>query len=276
MTAMPSHTRIPPANLAQEMSGGPALAASFNRAAQTYGERPGVQAAMAGWLSEWLPPAHSGRVLEVGAGTGLFTGTLFPWNGPVTASDLSPEMCRVGRTCVPQAKWIQMDAGHPTGGPWEWILSCSMLQWVADPSGVFTAWRDCLAPGGRALGGVLAAGSLAEWNALAGDASPLAWRSPEEWRSHLSGAGFRLLRDQAEKRVFRYPSAIALLRSLHDVGGAPHRRYAAGRLRRHLRDYDERFRSPGGVGASWMFYRFEVDLGEPPGEIHATLPSKSH
>jgi SAM-dependent methyltransferase len=150
---------------------------------------------------------------------------------------------------------MPMEAEHPS------IISSSMLQWVADPAQVFAAWRKCLAPGGRVLGGVLAAGSLAEWNALAGEASPLAWRTREEWRLHLSGAGFRILRDESQERVFRYPSALALLRSLHDVGAAPHRRYAAGRLRRHLRDYDERFRSPGGVTASWSFYRFEADLG---------------
>ncbi len=259
---MSLHTKVAPAKSPKGAARSPALAASFSRASRTYGARSGVQAAMAEWLSEWLPPVRSGPVLEIGAGTGLFTRKLFPWNGPVTASDLSPEMCRVGRAGVPQAEWTQMEAEHPSGGPWKWIFSSSMLQWAADPSVIFTAWRNCLAPAGRVLGGVLAAGSLVEWNALAGDASPLVWRTPEEWRSHLSAAGFRLLRDHAEKRMFRYPSALALLRSLHDVGGAPHRRYAAGRLRRHLRDYDERFRSQGGVGASWMFYRFEADLGE--------------
>ncbi len=263
---MPSPAKSAPAMSALGAGRQPAVAASFSRASRTYGARSGVQAAMAEWLSGWLPPVRSGSALEIGAGTGLFTRRLFPWNGSVTASDLSPEMCRVGRAGVPEANWIQMEAEHPSGGPWDWIFSSSMLQWAADPAEVFMAWRNRLAPGGRVLCGVLAAGSLAEWNALAGEASPLVWRTQEEWRSHLSGAGLRLLRDQCEKRVFRYPSALALLRSLHDVGGAPHRRYAAGRLRRHLRDYDERFRSPDGVTASWSFYRFEAGLGpgRPP------------
>jgi SAM-dependent methyltransferase len=215
---------------------------------------------MAEWLSEWLPSARSGRALEIGAGTGLFTKHLFPWSGSVTASDLSPEMCRVGRIAVPEADWIMMAAERPAAGPWDWIFSSSMLQWASDPAEIFSAWRECLAPGGRAMGGVFVAGSLAEWNALAGDASPLVWRTPEEWRSYLAGAGFRLLREQCEKRVFHYRSALALLRSVHDIGGAPHRRFAAGRLRQHLREYDARFRSPDGVSASWMFYRFEADL----------------
>src|SRR5208283_1000383 len=58
-----------------------AVAASFGRASRTYGTRSGVQAAMAGWLSEWLPANRFGRVLEIGAGTGLFTRHLFPWDG---------------------------------------------------------------------------------------------------------------------------------------------------------------------------------------------------
>jgi SAM-dependent methyltransferase len=169
-------------------------------------------------------------------------------------------MCRVGRASVPEANWIAMEAERPAAGPWDWIFSSSMLQWASNPAGVFSAWRDCLAPGGRVLAGVFAAGSLAEWYAMAGDTSPVAWRAPKEWRENLANAGFRLLRDQYESRVFRYPSALSLLRSLHDVGGAPHRRFAAGRLRRHLRDYDARFGGPGGVTASWSFYRFEADL----------------
>jgi len=239
-----------------------AVAASFSRASGTYGERSRVQAAMAEWLSEWLPPIRTGRALEIGAGTGLFTRRLLPWNGPLTASDISPEMCRIGRSRVPEAGWIPMEAEHPADGPWDWILSSSMLQWAADPAEVFSAWRRGLAWGGRVLAGVFAAGSLAEWNALAGDSSPLVWRTPDQWRSHVCGAGFRMLRDQCEKRVFHYPSALALLRSLHDVGGAPHRRYAAGRLRQHLRDYDAKFRSSDGVTASWSFYRFEADTGQ--------------
>ena len=235
------------------------LAANFSKASRTYAARSGVQAEMAEWLSEWLPRIRSGQALEIGAGTGLFTRHLIPWAGTVTASDLSPEMCRVGRASVPEANWTPMEAELPAAGPWDWIFSSSMLQWAANPANVFSAWRDCLAPGGRVLAGVFAAGSLAEWNATAGDTSPVAWLAPQEWRANLANAGFRLLRDQCEMRVLRYPSALSLLRSLHDVGGAPHRRFAAGRLRRHLRDYDASFRCPGGVTASWSFYRFEAE-----------------
>jgi len=163
-----------------------------------------------------------------------------------------------------------MEAERPQGGPWDWIFSSSMLQWASDPAEVFSAWRSCLAPSGRVLGGVFAAGSLAEWNKLAGDTSPIVWRAPQEWRAHLAESDFQLLRDQCVKRVFRYRSALSLLRSLHDVGGAPHRRYAAGRLRRHIRDYDAKFRCPDGVTASWTFYRFEAKKGSG---CHYSIPA---
>jgi SAM-dependent methyltransferase len=254
------------------------LAASFGRASRTYGAGAGVQEAMSEWLSEWLPADRSGAALEIGAGTGLFTRRLVPWTGPLTASDLSEEMCAVGRTLVPQARWATMEAEKPIGGPWDWIFSCSMLQWAADPEKVFSSWRKSLSPrgraprdacaqglgaadlaqGGRVLAGVFAAGSLAEWNALAGEAIPLRWKTPQEWRAHIESAGLRVVREDSVCRVFSYPSALALLRSVHDVGGAPHRRYSAGKLRRHLRDYEARHRTVRGVNASWVFYRFEA------------------
>jgi SAM-dependent methyltransferase len=236
------------------------ILASFERAAANYLTHNAVQEEMAGWLAKWLPKDRVGRALELGAGPGTFTRHLVPWTGELTASDISPAMCAAGRSVLPGVQWRVMDAAAPGRGPWDWIFSSSVLQWAGDPASVIGAWRDRLAPGGRVLGGLFAEGSLAEWGAVAADASPLAWRSVEQWRSHLLGAGLSVIRDESLARVRVHPSAHAFLRSLHGIGAAPSRRFSAGRLRRILADYEARHGTPEGVRATWVFYRFEAAL----------------
>jgi SAM-dependent methyltransferase len=236
-----------------------ALVDSFGRAASDYGRHAFVQTAMAAWLAEWLPTDRRGQALEMGAGTGGFTRHLLPWRGRLVASDLAPAMWAVGRTAFPQIEWREMAAETPDRGPWDWIFSSAMLQWVAQPGGLFAAWNDRLAPGGRVLGGLFVADSLPELNNLLGDESPIEWRTVDHWRRYLEEGGFRIVRDSSVPRTFFYPSAIALLRSVHGVGAAPVRRIAPGRLRRLLQDYEKRHAVVGGVSATWTFYRFEAE-----------------
>jgi malonyl-CoA O-methyltransferase len=232
--------------------------ASFERGAPNYLAHAEVQEAMADWLAEWLPRPRRGRALEVGAGPGVLTRRLLPWAGGLVATDASAAMCRAGRKAWPDANWRTMLAEKPLPGPWDWILSSSMLQWAESPVEVFSAWHARLAPEGRVLGGLFVAGSLPEWGEVAGKWSPLRWRSREEWREALAAAGLRLLRDETETRSFRYPSARDFLRSLHAVGAAPRRRVGPGTLRRLLSQYETRHGRSGSVGARWIFYRFEA------------------
>ncbi len=232
---------------------------SFDRAAPVYHEHARVQAALAGWLSEWLPANPEGRALEAGAGTGLFTQKILDWPGGVTATDISTGMCTAGRVALPQVDWRVMAAEEPLPGPWNWIFSCGMLQWVRNPEQVFAAWRASLAPGGRVLAGLFAAESLPELRKVSGGCDPLVWRTPTEWRANLARAGLHLVRDDTERRVFDYSSAREFLRTLHGVGAAPLRRYTPGQLRRLLRDYERQFGGVEGVSATWTFYRFEVE-----------------
>jgi trans-aconitate methyltransferase len=236
------------------------VVASFGRKAPTYVAHAGVQEELAEWLAEWLPKPREGRALEMGAGPGVFTRHLLPWKGTLWATDGSRTMCAAGRAALPSATWRTMAAERPIAGPWDWIFSSSMLQWAEDPAAVLAAWRSRLAPHGRVLAGFFVAGSLEEWSRLAGEA-PLRWRTPEEWRTLLEASGLRLVRDDAKRRILYHPSAAALLRSLHGTGAAPFRRLPAARLRRLLREYDERHRTTEGVPASWSLYRFEVKSG---------------
>jgi malonyl-CoA O-methyltransferase len=232
---------------------------SFSRAARTYHQHARVQAALAAWLAEWLPTARSGPVLEIGAGTGGFTRYLADWPGGVTATDVSSKMCALGRVAIPAADWQVMTAEKPLQGPWKGIFSNAMLQWADEPTKVFSAWRTQLAPDGRILAGLFTAGSLQEWQTVAGEEGPVTWRTADDWRVALAQSGLRVVRDAEEQRRFTHPTARDFLRSLHGVGAAPRRRFGPGALRRLLRDYEARFTGlDDNVRTTWVFYRFEA------------------
>jgi SAM-dependent methyltransferase len=234
------------------------VTASFSRAAAKYRGYARVQKAMADWLSDWVPEDRSGRAIEVGAGPGVFTDRLLPWTGMFVATDSSSAMCEVGRQALPGLDWRTMSAERLDGGPWDWIFSSSMLQWLREPAEVFAHWRGQLADRGRVVGGLFAAGSLEELHPLIGDLTPIAWRSASEWARAARQGGLRIVREDTERRVFWHDSANDFLRSLHGVGAAPTRHLSTGALRRLLREYEAKFGGEKGVRASWMFYRFEA------------------
>jgi malonyl-CoA O-methyltransferase len=233
-----------------------AVCDSFGRAAASYEAFAPVQTAMADWLAEWMPADRRGSALEVGAGTGLFTVRAQPWTGPYVASDASAGMVALGRAQVPGVEWRELSAAGVGPGGWDWILSASMLQWAEDPLALLRAWREALVPGGRVLAGFYVADTLPELRELfATGREPLAWRGASAWRESFAAAGFEVLRDEAEARVFSYASARALLRSLHATGAAPHRLVAPSTLLAWLRARgDVPFR------ATWTFYRVEMEM----------------
>lgn len=236
-----------------------AVEKSFSRAASNYRSHAKAQAALGDWLEEWLPVERTGRVVEIGAGTGLFTERISDWPGGITATDISPAMCAAGGELLPQVDWQVMAAERPLAGPWAWIISSGMLQWLQAPDEVFATWRNCLVPGGRILAGLFAAESLPELRAVSGGCDPLVWRTPEVWRRSLMHAGLRIVRDDVMTQRIIYGSARGFLRTLHGVGAAPVRRFSVSRMRRLLQDYDAQFTEDGGVRATWTFYRFEAE-----------------
>jgi len=188
---------------------------------------------------------------------------------PTVEVDVRLASGHLGRAAVPSVSWRLMEAGHPLPGPWDWIVSSAMLQWAGNPAEVFSAWRKVLAPNGRIVAGLFLAGSLLEWRTLAGEDAPLTWRTAAEWRAGLVRAGLRIARDETVTKVFKYPSALNFLRSLHGVGAAPERRYTSVVLRRKLSEYGAKFGAGenGEVQASWVFHRFEADLAALPSGV---------
>ncbi|HEY3754510.1 MAG TPA: methyltransferase [Opitutaceae bacterium] len=254
------------------------LEASFGRAADRYLKHAEVQRDLAKWLSAWLPNFRQGAALELGAGPGVLTEFILPWNGAYVATDLSTAMCTAGRGRFPSIAWHRAAAEHPPAGPWDWIFTSSMLQWVQDPVAVLDACRKVAAPGGRLLAGLFVAPTLPEWDAVVppGDrlrSRPLYWRTESEWLAAAEQAGWRLLRIESQSRTFIYPSARAFLRSLHASGAAPHRAIPGPKLRQVLQAYDTRFRSPNVAGVADPG---TCDPISPLPQAKANAPSPAH
>ncbi len=234
-----------------------AVAENFGRAADDYDVHAPVQRAMAEWLAGWLPEQRHGVALEVGAGTGLFTACAQPWAGGYVATDASAAMVARGRARGLDVDWRELAAENIGSGPWDWILSSSVLQWAEEPAAVLRGWRLGLSAQGRVLAGFYVADTLPELHELVGDRGPVAWRTSWAWRDAFREAGLRVLRDDVARRTFAYGSARGLLRSLHGVGAAPRRLVPPARLLGWLRA-----RGDEPMTATWTFYRCEAEPAE--------------
>jgi malonyl-CoA O-methyltransferase len=231
---------------------------SFDQAVHTYESHGFIQREMAAWLAEWLPARREGTAVEAGAGTGFFTQHLLPWNGRFIATDASPSMVALGSARWPQTDWRVAEAADLPSVSTNWILSSSFLQWARDPVSLLRDWKERLAPGGRILTGLFVAPTLPELDQVLPGSAPLQWRTPAQWKEIVIQADLHPLRTEEARRLFVFPSALELLRTLHRTGAAPVRRTSAASLRHAIREYDRRFSCPGGVCSTWTFYRVEA------------------
>ena len=234
------------------------LVASFNKAAKDYMSYAQIQRTAAQKLSTFIPTDRRGRVLELAAGSGLFTAYLIPWEGEVLATDFSDNMVNEGIKNTPHVSWETMDLRYPVHGPWDYIFSSSALQWVDNPVDVFKAWKSVLAPEGRILGSLFASGTLFEWTHVSKGIAPLEWRSEATWEASINKAGFKLVRVESEKVTTYFPSALDLLKVLRHMGATPHILTDASKLRTWLKAYDLAYKTNLGVSCTWVLYRFEA------------------
>lgn len=231
----------------------------FDRRASIYEEHAPVQREAAAWLAEWLPETIGGPVLEVGAGTGLFTRHLAGRTGQLWASDISPRMVQAGRTTVPAAQWSVADATNPPAGPgYRWVFSCSLIQWLPDPASAFQAWHRMTVPGARLVSGWFVRGTLAGLFEACPEAAPFTWRGPAEWHDLLQKNGWETERSESRTYTRQHLHSTAMLRAVQNAGAVIPHRLGAGRLRQALRQYDREHRGENGVTANFEFLRLEA------------------
>lgn len=219
----------------------------------------------------------SGRILDLGCGTGWFTRKLAGL-GPdasVIGMDLSPGMIAHAKTnSAADIRWIVADAeAIPLPNQsCDLVFSNLMIQWCADPARVLRECRRVLKPGGRLAVSTLLEGTLRELDQ--------AWQQADPGRNHINRfepeAAFREIASRAlsgaevETRNLRLPytSPLALTAELKQLGAGykdtDRRRTltAPGRLRAMCQHYPKHESSPAepesGVMASyeaaWVYW----------------------
>lgn len=234
----------------------------FDTKAATYEAHAHIQRDLAAWLAEWLEPVlpEDSRILEVGAGTGLFTRELIGL-GKVEALERSQAMIDEGRAFLPFVNWHSGDAFTLPVACCDRLYSSALLQWTTNPALTAQNWFAALKPGGRMLHGLFVAPTLPELSALADIAPPVCWQNSETWLTAFKNAGFKILGWEESRRTQSHRSAQVLLRELHDTGVTPARaRLSVTQLRHLLRCYDRLYtNTQGGVRSTWSLMRFEAE-----------------
>ncbi len=239
------------------------IARDFGAASKTYDPAARLQRYMGQVMVDQLQEqshflearAGSGcQVLDLGCGTGWFTGQLaglFGGEGSVvTGADLSPGMLDYARAAgVPGIRWLAADAeALPLeDDSMDVVFSNLMIQWCSHPAAVLAECRRVLRPGGQLFISTLLDGTLDELRS--------AWHRADPGHEHVnrfeSEASFRrqaldvlpFPRISTESIALDYPSPLALLTELKAIGagfkGSSRRRNATapGRLRAMCHHY---------------------------------------
>ncbi len=238
-----------------------AIARDFGAASKTYNPAARLQRymgqVMVGQILEQdcLPEAGAGcQVLDLGCGTGWFTGQLAEmFGGPessVTGVDLSPGMLDYARAAgAAGIRWLVADAESLPleDNSLDVVFSNLMIQWCIDSTGVLAECRRVLRPGGRLFISTLLDGTLDELRN--------AWYRADPEHEHVNRfEGEAAFRSQAlevlpapriatEAIALDYSSPLALLAELKAIGagfkGSSRRRHATapGRLRAMCHHY---------------------------------------
>ena len=232
----------------------------FNLKAQSYDVHAVVQAALAEWGSEWiktLPPES--RIMELGAGTGVFTQHLIPWFTRIEASDRAENMVLIGRRKFPVVHWSLQNAWALNAvSRWDCLCSSGLLQWASDVMPTLENWRCALKSGGRVYANIFVKGTLNELYSLYPEAAPLQFQAAEWWVNAFKTAGFTSVRYAVWKRRFFYPTPVAFFRSLHDTGAFAPRKTPFSVMKKVLEAYSRQFSAFGKCYATWNFMRIEA------------------
>lgn len=255
------------------------VARHFSRAAESYERGSTLHHHVAARLTTLMPEpvaVGSGRVLELGCGTGVLTARLrqrFPVAN-LYAIDISEGMVRYLKSAYVSDERLCCAVGDArtlaVQQPFDLVVSSSALHWATPVVSVMRNVARLLKPGGRFVAAMMAGDTLRELHALRRTIAPRKIPAgrlagvPEILNGlHESGL---LLEGRSEEVVrARYRSGDEFLRTIHAqglTGGAVSRAaqpLSRSELTELVKAYDLAYRDlDGGVYASFEVLYFEA------------------
>lgn len=233
----------------------------FDRAGGSYETAAVVQRRVAEGLAGLCPERLTGRVLEIGCGSGLLTRLLAPRlaaGGLYVALDLSPGM--LTRADLPRQVRRLAANGEVVpfaSGSFDFLASASAMHWYADPAVSLAANLALLRPGGAFAIALYVHGTLwelEEASRATGFGSVYPMHPAAYYRDMLTSLPGVVWQMEETRHTVVHASVRALLKSLKGAGvtHTPGRRLASpGRYRDFVRYYGSRFGADGGVAVSY-------------------------
>lgn len=199
------------------------MARQFSRAAPQYDALANVQQRIA-QAALTLLPISTGRVLDIGCGTGRHTAALAARGAQALGMDVAAGMVRIARRNYPDVKFFQADAYQlPVAlASVDQVFSSMALQWCSQHTQVLGQVKQALKPGGVAGLNIMVAGSFGQLSqarcraGLAPATNPLA--SHDQWLASARQAGFTVRSAMQQDYTEYFDDILPLLRSIKAVG----------------------------------------------------------
>lgn len=188
---------------------------NFSRASVEYDAQATLQQELLARVLETAQqifPAGA-RLLDIGCGTGLFSGKAPQWN--TINLDIAAGMCAYAKQ---RSIAVQADArALPVqSSSLDGVVSSLCLQWVEYKATAFAEIARVLKPGGHAVLMTLGEQTLKE---LRGTQLQLLPMAPlKEYQQLVQDSGLELLRCESEELHKSYASLSALLHSMRSIG----------------------------------------------------------
>jgi malonyl-CoA O-methyltransferase len=200
----------------------------FGRSLHTYRRNAVIQRKMAAELVDMIDragmPAHIGRLLEVGAGSGMLTSTLLSTHtaGAYFANDLVAGsrdfvmQALEGRE-VGECRFLHGDIESidPLPGELDLVVSNATVQWLHDLGAFFERMGASLRPGGLLAFSTFGMGNMKEIARL--ESVSLPYLATAEIVA-LAGESFEPVSIEEEERRLEFASPEAVLRHIRETG----------------------------------------------------------
>lgn len=200
------------------------IAERFGKAVTSYDEHAVAQKHIATALAGLMPESAADTaksILEIGPGTGLFSGIYAEKIAPgkIDFVDIA-EIPRIG--IAPEENYHRADAEDwiaSCNSRYDGILSASTIQWFVNIGEFMRNCRRSLKPGGFVLFSSFTKGNLKELDALR--PSPICYHTPEQYRRWMqeSFSAVRVIEDSITLE-FKTPRELLMHLKLTGVGGS--------------------------------------------------------